>query len=95
LGRQLRFLCLLGAAVLVVGVSVPVRAQSDDEPPLRQTAVFYEFGLGTPIGFQGLEAVRRIGSYGEGAVGLGMGTEFRTQVTRTIKTSNGLRWGGF
>jgi hypothetical protein len=40
----------------------------------RRNAVYGILGLGTPVGFAGIEAARHLGSYAELAVGLGAGS---------------------
>jgi hypothetical protein len=51
----------------------PSSEQAADAETSRQTAIYFNFGFGTPEGIVGLEAVHRFGEYFELAAGIGEG----------------------
>lgn len=81
-------IAFLASALLIAGTWCPARADQigdaevpqphrtslvePDLPPPRANAIYAVFGLGTPVGLLGFEAVHRFGAM-EIAVGLGLG----------------------
>jgi len=65
---------VIQVAILVVVLGLPDLARVDDENvPAWKTAVYAETGLGTPVGYFGLEGLRRIAPRWEIAAGVGLG----------------------
>jgi hypothetical protein len=73
------------AVPAVLGVSLAcqpaARAAAAEDPPeevgprprARRSAVYFDFGLGTPVGLKGIEVTRRVGQSFELSAGVGLG----------------------
>lgn len=62
------------AAVLFALLAVtPPAEQEPQQAPVRQSALYFEAGLGSPLGGAGIESVTRLGEWFEISGGLGIG----------------------
>ena len=72
-----RVVTVVAFLLLARRAEAQIHPKGEIEPTVRKNAVYGIIGLGTPVGFAGIEAARHFGSFAEVGVGFGAGASAR------------------